>query len=160
MNGDSTGRVPAETVVVTPGIVAGIGLRQEMQPQELMALLDATLVEARLGRADLKGLATLAHKAGHPALRAVAAQLGLPILALAEAALSQPVPNPSNRVAHHLGLSSVAEAAALFFGPLLIEKRRSANATCALAAHFPSYVPAMSSAANAVSTLSTSCAGP
>lgn len=160
MNGDSTGAVPAQAGWVGSGIVAGVGLRQQAQPGEIIDLLDATMSEAGFTRADLTGLATLAQKAAHPALCAVAVQLELPILALAEDALSRPVPNPSNRVASFLGLTSVAEAAALAYGPLLMEKRRSANATCALASVLPGYGATMSSAAMASSMLSTSRAGP
>ena len=46
------------------------------------------------------------------------------------------VPTPSDVVDAHVGTPSVAEAAALLSaagGPLLVPKRRSARATCALA---------------------------
>jgi cobalt-precorrin 5A hydrolase len=45
------------------------------------------------------------------------------------------VPNPSPRVARHLGVASVSEAAALKAGgvELIVPKRKGANATLAVA---------------------------
>jgi cobalt-precorrin 5A hydrolase len=44
------------------------------------------------------------------------------------------VPSPSDVVEHHVGTPSVAEAAALLAGTrLIVNKRRSAHATCAVA---------------------------
>ena len=139
-----------------PGLVAGIGLRAAATSAELLDLLDACLAVASHRRHDLVALATLSARAGHPALLALAEQLAVPVLSLARDDLSSGVPNPSPRVAALIDVPAVAEAAALAFGPLIVEKRRSANGTCALSA----YLPGRSSASIAASTLATSSAGP
>ncbi|WP_330998259.1 cobalamin biosynthesis protein [Devosia faecipullorum] len=138
----------------------GLGARFCAGPEEILHLLDATLAEAGLDRHDLAALATLDGKQSHPALRSVADRLALPLLAVPPQDLPRDVPNPSPHVTHYLALPSVAEASALAFGPLLVEKRRSANATCALSRWTPPYALPTSSAASAASTLSTSSAGP
>ena len=138
------------------GLVAGIGLRAQTRIQDVMAFLDACLASAVARRSDLVALATLESKARHPALVAAAEQLGLPVFALPPPALLRGVPNPSDRVAGLVDIPSVAEAAALAFGPLVLEKQRGANLTCALSR----YVPGRSSAASAASMLATSSAGP
>lgn len=153
---DYAGRMSIGQGPIAPGIVAGLGLRRAATADELLALLDSALAEAALDRGQLAALATLEGKHAHPALRAVASRLDIPLLALPETMLHRPVPNPSRRVALHLRLPSVAEAACLALGPLLLEKRRSANATCALSL----YGVPMSSAASAAAMLSTSNAGP
>ena len=66
---------------------------------------------------------------------ATAAALGVPLLTHAADRLAAvPVPTPSAVVARHVGTPSVAEAAALLSGTrLIVHKRRSAHATCAVA---------------------------
>ncbi|ODT70619.1 MAG: hypothetical protein ABS75_12160 [Pelagibacterium sp. SCN 63-23] len=160
MNDVFAGHLPAGREAARSGIVAGLGLRHGASADELVRLIDLTLAECRYERTDLAALATLAHKQAHPALQAVAAQLGVPLLGLPENDLRHGVPNPSERVAQHIDLPSVAEASALAFGPLLVEKRRSANATCALSLWTGPYSAPISSAMTAASIVSTSSAGP
>lgn len=150
---------PAPTPFCPPGIVAGIGLRLQASTQDVLTLLDACLAAASLVRRDLVALASSDRKATHPALREAASMLGLPLLTLPSHAMSGAVPNPSSRVAVAIGLPSVAEAAALSFGPLLLEKQRGANVTCALSSYNPA-TSGSSSASMAAATLSTSSAGP
>lgn len=160
MNDVFAGHAPAGRKPAISGIVAGLGLRRAASADEIVSLIDATLAECGYDRADLAALATLDGKLVHPALRAVAKELDLPLLGLPESDLRHPVPNPSERVARHIALPSVAEASALAFGPLLAEKRRSANATCALSRWTGPYAASISSAFSAASILSTSSAGP
>ncbi|MHA6298447.1 cobalamin biosynthesis protein [Devosia sp. CAU 1758] len=155
---DSVGHGPAQAVSVGSGIVAGLGLREQASIQDVLTLLDTCLALKGLDRRHIVALASMDRKAGHPALLQAAATLGLPLLSLPTSALSQAAPNPSRRVAVAIGLSSVAEAAALAFGPLLLEKQRGANVTCALSRYAP--VVGRSSASRAASTLATSSAGP
>lgn len=142
------------------GVVAGMGLRAKTSEQDLRNLLDATLSAVHVSRSDLIAIATMHTRADHPALLALAATLGVPVLALAAQDLDRPVPNPSMRVSELAATPSVAEAAALHFGPLLIEKRRSASATCALSRYSPAERGGNASASIAASTLPTSSAGP
>lgn len=156
MTTDSTGSAVAEATLPGSGIVAGIGLRQQTTPHEILVLLDLALAEARLTRGDLTALVTWEAKAGHPALCSVATLLDIPLRTVSQALLARPVPNPSARVANFIELPSVAEAAASAFGPLIVEKRHSANVTCAIARVRTDYLPESSSAANIAPMLCSS----
>ncbi len=136
--------------------MAGLGARRDAATAEILALIEASLAAIGADAARLALLVTREALVTHPALVAAASWLGVPLLGLPESDLGTPVPNPSARVAHHLGLPSVAEAAALSYGPLLVEKRRSANATCALSRRLHAS-PRIS--ASAPSTVSASAAG-
>lgn len=115
-------------------VAAGIGLSSKAQADELVALLERTLAEHRLAPADLVLLASIEEKADHPALKAVAARFEVPLRLFPKMTLSgEDVPTPSASVERHLGIASVAEAAALRCGRLLVGKQKSANATCAIA---------------------------
>ncbi|MNF68210.1 cobalamin biosynthesis protein CbiG [compost metagenome] len=124
-------------------LVAGLGCRRGCSVDELHRLLVQCLAESgHVG--SLVALASSEAKAAEPGLVALAERLALPLhglpvdsLAAHEGRLSQ----PSERVREASGSPGVAEAAALaqaealFAGRafLLIDKRRSASATCALA---------------------------
>lgn len=140
--------------------VAGIGLRSRASAADVLTLLDHCLHMVALDRGDLVALATLEAKRRHPAMVAAAAQLRLPILAVDVGLLRADVPNPSEYVERHLGVHSVAEATAMHFGSLLLEKQRGQHVTCALAQLTAGYVLPSCRAATAASTLSTSWAGP
>ncbi|MEQ8598365.1 MAG: cobalamin biosynthesis protein [Devosia sp.] len=146
--------------VAATGVVAGIGLRAGAQASDVLQLIDACLAEAGRTRADIAALATLDRKQAHPALSQAAATLGVPVLPVAATKFSAKTPNPSLRVARHIGIGSVAEAAAMQLGALVLEKRRGASVTCALARLDRSQEVTQPSAASVASTLSTSSAGP
>jgi cobalt-precorrin 5A hydrolase len=125
-------------------LIAGLGCRRGCPVDELHRLLVQCLAESGQHVGSLVALASSEAKAAEPGLMALAEQLALPlhglpvdILAAHEGRLSQ----PSERVREASGSPGVAEAAALaqaealFAGRafLLIDKRRSASATCALA---------------------------
>ncbi|MDH4872067.1 cobalamin biosynthesis protein [Pseudomonas sp. BN515] len=125
-------------------LVAGLGCRRGCAADELQGLLLQCLAEAGASLDELVALASSEVKAAEPGLVALAERLGLSLyflpvdtLAAQEACLSQ----PSERVRDVVGSPGVAEAAALvqaeaLFGghaTLLIDKRCSASATCALA---------------------------
>jgi cobalt-precorrin 5A hydrolase len=112
-------------------IVAGFGLRASASLPGLRGLLADIPVDA---------LAIVADKAGHPALRALAAERALPLVSVALADLAgdraaTPAPHQPGRY----GPTSVAEAAALAAagpGSVLIQRRITApdgTATMALA---------------------------
>lgn len=156
MDDDSTlGLRPGEAMAKAD-LVAGLGARRHATVAEILALIDTSLAAIGADAARLGLLVTREAIADHAALSAVATRLGIPLLGLPDAELGAPAPNPSARVARHLGLPSVAEAAALAFGPLLLEKRRSANATCALSQRLYA-LPRIR--ASAPSTVSASAAG-
>lgn len=155
---DSVGHVPAQRALTRSGIIAGLGLREQASIADVLALIDTCLALKGLDRQDLVALTSLDRKSGHPALQQASAILDLPVLPLRANALAEAVPNPSGRVSTAIGLPSIAEAAALAFGPLLLEKQRGANVTCALSRYAPG--ASRSSASSAASTLATSSAGP
>lgn len=114
-------------------IAVGVGASRGCPASELEDLVDAALREAGLARGDVDVFASADVKADEPAVVA----LGSLRLYSAPALARVPVPTPSAVVAAHIGTPSVAEAAALLAaGPgaeLLVAKRRSAHATCAIA---------------------------
>lgn len=134
-------------------IIVGLGARGAATTGEVLALIDDVLAQHKLDRCNIAACVTLDRRLSHPALREAAKVLGVELLSRSESALGDAVPNPSAKVASYIGISSVAEATALTFGPLIAQKNRSANATCALARQSPI-------ATIAASTLSTSRAGP
>ncbi|MFD0349612.1 cobalamin biosynthesis protein [Kitasatospora aburaviensis] len=120
----------------------------------MLALIRRALAEAGLPSTSVVRLATLAGKAGHPAVRQAAARLGADVDEhAAEVLAGVAVPHPSAAVADAVGSASVAEAAALASAPggeLLVPKRKSAAATVAVVrvpggpAHAPASGPARS----------------
>lgn len=119
-------------------IVVGVGASRGCPPEELAQLVDTTLEEAAKRHEDVAVLATVDLKADEPAITRLAAAHGWSLaLHRAEQLAEVAVPSPSPVVARHVGTPSVAEAAALLSAGsplLLVEKRRSPHATCALAA--------------------------
>lgn len=116
-------------------VVVGAGCSRGCTAEELLALIDGALAE--VDAPAVCALATIDVKAAEPGLRAAAAARGWTLALHPAAALrSVAVPTPSAVVAGHVGTPSVAEAAALLTGggALLVAKRRSARATCAIAA--------------------------
>ena len=127
-------------------VVVGVGASRGCPGEELLALVDATLADAGLERDAVRALASATVKADEPAVAAVAATLGVPVLyAAADALGTVAVPTPSPVVAAAVGTPSVAEASALLVAGagdpraarLVAAKRRSAQATCALATVLP-----------------------
>ncbi|MNG13175.1 cobalamin biosynthesis protein CbiG [compost metagenome] len=125
-------------------LVAGLGCRRGCPPDELHSLLLQCLAEAGLPLTAVSALASSEAKAGEPGLLALAKGLDVPLHCLPTDSLvayDGRLNQPSARVQDVAGSLGVAEAAALaqaealFAGRafLLIDKRRSASATCALA---------------------------
>lgn len=114
--------------------VAGIGFRKGAALKSLRATLAAA--EALGGRAE--ALASLPEKAADPALQALAAERGLPLIPTAVQGIATPTESPRILAMH--GTGSVAEAAALAAagpGASITVARMSAPdgmATCAMAA--------------------------
>src|SRR4051794_33029858 len=111
-------------------LVAGVGCSRGCPAGELLELIGASLPPGRLA-----ALATVDRRADEPCMLEAAEHLGVPLITHpAERLASVEVPTPSATVERHVGTPSVAEAAALLSGGrLLIHKRRSEHATCAVA---------------------------
>jgi cobalt-precorrin 5A hydrolase/precorrin-3B C17-methyltransferase len=133
---------PAAAVVTGTGfaghVVVGAGCSRGCEADELLALIDDALASAGASRAVVRALATVDARADEPGLREAARRRGWPLRTHPASALrAVEVPTPSPVVDAHVGTPSVAEAAALLTAgaaELLVTKRRSAQATCAVAA--------------------------
>ncbi|MCC3777078.1 cobalamin biosynthesis protein [Streptomyces sp. UNOB3_S3] len=116
----------------------GVGACRGVSPEEVISLVERTLREAGADGAAIAALVTAEVKADEPGLLAAAHHLGVPLTSYGPAALAaQPVPHPSEAARRATGAPGVAEAAALLSagpgGVLLVGKRKSARATCAIA---------------------------
>ena len=117
-------------------LVVGAGCSRGCPDEELVDLVERALADA--GGGPVVAVATVDRRAGEPCMLAVAARHGVELRTHDAAALAAVlVPSPSEVVERHVGTPSVAEAAALLTaGPgaeLVMAKRRSAHATCAIA---------------------------
>ena len=112
----------------------GLGCARNADAEELWALVQEVLTEAGVAPGSVACVASIDLKADEPAMNVVAARLGVPLRLFTAAELeAQAVPNPSEVVFSEVGCHGVSEGAALACGgDLVVEKRKSANATCAL----------------------------
>lgn len=122
-------------------IVAGIGFRLACSAEEITTLVQQA---EQVANCTAHALAVPAFKAEAPQVWVAAAALGLPVVAIDDAALAavQPdCPTSSAAAATAVGFASVAEACALAAAGtgarLLTPRLASAAATCALAAGDP-----------------------
>ncbi|MFD6936535.1 Rv2231c family pyridoxal phosphate-dependent protein CobC [Streptomyces goshikiensis] len=116
-------------------LVVGVGGRAGVSVSEVCALVEETLRAAGLATEAVTALATLDAKTGEAGIAGAAERFGVPLIGYpAEELAAVEVPQPSEAVREATGTPSVAEAAALAGGgELLVPKRRSAAATCAVA---------------------------
>jgi len=128
---------PADWLRLRPrNLVAGMGCHKGTSEKELIDFIEHTFQQAGLSLLSLKALATIEAKKEEPGLQMAARSLGVEFLWFTAQELERvPAPNPSERVARHMGVASVSEAAALKAGgvELIIPKRKAANATLAVA---------------------------
>lgn len=120
--------------------VLGVGCARNADPAELRALVQETLAEAGIAPGALAAIATLDLKADEPAMNELARAYGVPLRLFTAGELetqTDRLANPSEVVFAEVGTHGVSEAAALAAaGPeasLAVEKRKTANTTCALA---------------------------
>lgn len=124
----------------TRSLVVGVGASRGVPEAEVIELIATTLRTAGLTPEDVVEVATVAAKADEPGVLAVARWLGVPLVPHpADRLALVSVPHPSAAVLGAVGTASVAEAAALAGGGvLLVPKRvsrpkgRAAAATCAV----------------------------
>jgi cobalt-precorrin 5A hydrolase len=122
-------------------IVAGVGCRRGAAAAEIKAAIAAALADSQLSAQSLDLIATAQAKATEPGIAAAAAALGVRLVLVPHAdleAVEARTVTQSQRVRAHVGVSSVAEAAALAAGGpqarLLAARIVVGPATCALAA--------------------------
>ncbi|MBD0420923.1 precorrin-3B C(17)-methyltransferase [Streptomyces sp. TRM S81-3] len=123
-----------EAVLRPPSLVVGVGASRNAPAEEVLGLVEGALRDAGLSPASLAEIATVDAKAGEPGIVAAAERLGVPLVTYpAEELARVEVPNPSAAPLAAVGTPSVAEASALVRGgELLVPKRKSAMATCAV----------------------------
>jgi cobalt-precorrin 5A hydrolase len=128
---------PADWLRLRPrNLVAGMGCHKGTPEKELLDFIESTFKQEGLSLLALKALATIKAKKDEPGLQMAARSLGVEFLWFTAQELEAiPAPNPSTRVARHMGVVSVSEAAALKAGgvELIVPKRKTANATLAVA---------------------------
>ena len=132
---DRLSEVPRPAAVYRPpSLVAGVGCSRGAGAGEILELLRAALRDGGLSEASLCSMASVEAKRGEEGLLGAAEELGVPVRFFPAGELArQPAPNPSRAVERAVGTPSVAEAAVLACGAaLLVEKRRSKNATVAV----------------------------
>ncbi len=121
-------------------LALGVGCERGCAPEELFALVERSLAAAGLALQSVALVASLDLKADEPAVHALAGDLGVPARFFDAERLNEEAPrlrNPSEAVAREVGCPGVAEGAALAAagadGELIVEKAKSARATCAIA---------------------------
>jgi cobalt-precorrin 5A hydrolase len=131
--------LPETVLVLRPKILAaGIGCNRNTDKTEIKTLLLETLARHHLSAASLKTIASIDIKNDEPGLQALATDLEIPIAFYSKEELNTAmgIENPSAMVETHTGAKSVCEAAAILAtgqGSLIVPKKKSKNATVALA---------------------------
>ncbi|MDE2228752.1 MAG: precorrin-3B C(17)-methyltransferase [Alphaproteobacteria bacterium] len=129
-------------LVYHPRVLAvGVGCERGAAPEEMLALAKAALADAEMAEAAVAGVYSLDLKADEPSIHVLAAAFGVPARFFPAAVLEAETPrlaNPSDLVFAEVACHGVAEGAALAAaGPdaqLIVPKRKSAQATVAVAA--------------------------
>ncbi len=132
---DRLAETPHPVVVYRPpSLVAGVGCSRGADAEEILDLLRRSLAEAGLSEESVATLASIDVKRDEAGLLEAAEKLDVPIhFHPAEALREVDTPNPSEIVREAVGTPSVAEAAVVSScAELVMEKRKSANATVAI----------------------------
>lgn len=131
----------AAHLVYHPRSVAiGVGCERNTKPVELIRLVQGVIDAEGIARDSIAGIYSLDLKADEPAMQELAKWFGVPFRVFEAPTLEAETPrmkNPSDVVFAEVGTHGVAEGAALAAaGPdadLIVPKRKSERATCALA---------------------------
>jgi cobalt-precorrin 5A hydrolase/precorrin-3B C17-methyltransferase len=117
-----------------PSLVIGVGCSRGAGREEIVGLIGASLRDAGLCPDSVATLASIDVKRDEAGLLEAAGSLDVPVRFFpAEVLSTVDVPNPSEVVRGAVGTPSVSEAAVLSSGAeLVVEKRKSANATVAI----------------------------
>ena len=121
-------------------IVAGVGCRKGASAADIGAVITDALARAGVASSKLDLIATYAAKGGERGIAAAAVALGVPLVLIPQSELEvadRRTETRSERVLALMGVSSVAEAAALAAGGpsarLILSRVVVGPATCALA---------------------------
>lgn len=121
-------------------LALGVGCERDAEPEELIRLVEETLAENNLAPEAIAGVYSIDVKMDEAAVNALGAHLGRPVRFFDAARLEEEAPRlatPSDVVFREVGCHGVSEGAALAAaGPdaaLIVPKRKSKRATCAIA---------------------------
>lgn len=128
-----------ELIYRPPSLIVGVGSARGVSAREVGELIDTAL--EGLSPLSVRCVATVDLKADEEGILQAAAERGWEVVTYpAQVLATVEVPNPSEIVRAEVGTPSVAEAAALHAarsqgrgGDLVVQKRKSANATVAVA---------------------------
>lgn len=128
-------------LILRPPVLAlGVGASRHCPPAELRALMRRTLRAAKLAEGAIAIVVSIDLKMDEPAVTQAADELDVPARFFSAAELLRQTPrlaNPSAATFRATGCYGVAEGAALAAvgksGALVVAKRKSRNATCAVA---------------------------
>jgi cobalt-precorrin 5A hydrolase / precorrin-3B C17-methyltransferase len=131
----------ADALVFHPPVLAlGIGCERGSSADEIAQLARSTLAEAGLAAEAVAAVVSIELKLGEPGIHALAAELAVPARFFAASTLLAETPRLTERseaVFRATGCWGVAEGAALAAagrdGVLVVPKRKSRHATCAIA---------------------------
>jgi cobalt-precorrin 5A hydrolase/precorrin-3B C17-methyltransferase len=131
--------LPPTVTLRPPSLVLGVGASRNAPVEDLAALVADVLHDAGLASVSVREVVSADVKADEPAIRALAADLGVPFRTLpADVLAEQDVPNPSDVVAAAVGTPSVAEAAVMAAGAeLVVPKRARRTVTVAVGRFAP-----------------------
>lgn len=131
---------PEHLVYHPRSIAIGVGCERNTKPVELIRLVQGVIDAEGIARDSISGIYSLDLKADEPAMQELAKWFGVPFRVFDAATLeaeTSRMKNPSDVVFAEVGTHGVAEGAALAAaGPdseLIVPKRKSDRATCALA---------------------------
>ncbi len=132
---------PGDDLILHPPVLAlGVGCERGTDAAEVMDLCQTALRDAGLAAEAVACVVSLDLKADEAAVHALADHLGVPARFFPAEILEAETPrlaNPSDVVFAEVGCHGVAEGAALasagLGGDLVVEKKKSARATCAIA---------------------------
>ena len=121
-------------------LALGVGCERDAEPEELIRLVEETLAENNLAPEAIAAVYSIDVKMDEAAMHALGAHIGRPVRFFDAARLEEETPRlatPSDVVFREVGCHGVSEGAALAAaGPdaaLIVPKRKSKRATCAIA---------------------------
>ena len=132
---DLAARREREVLFHPKTLVAGIGAERGVAADEVIALVEESLASQALAPESLAALATIDLKSDEAAFHTAAQHFGVPLRIFTVGELNQEryrLVHPSEIVEAETGTPGVAEAAALKAGTLIVPKRKSKRATCAI----------------------------
>jgi len=139
---------PNTLILRPPTLALGVGCARDCPPEELETLARETLAHHGLSAASVACVVSIDVKADEAAVLALGETLGVPVRFLDAATLEAETPRlatPSDIVFREVGCHGVSEGAALAAagpdGHLVAPKRKSPQATCAVARNAAGIAP-------------------